>query len=131
MFLHLLCHSVHGGRAPVQGGSCPEGSLSRGGSLSVGGLCRVGSLSRGVGALSRVVSVQGGLCQGDPPPHAVKSGSYASYWNSFLFSEISSKYGVSTPFPCCGGPSHGILDLSLKTFHAWERQANGKRSIVR
>ena len=72
MFLHLLCHSVHGGRAPVQGGSCPEGSLSRGGSLSVGGLCRVGSLSRGVGALSRVVSVQGGLCQGDPPPPCSK-----------------------------------------------------------
>ena len=43
---------------------------------------------------SRVVSVQGasiqgGLCQGDPPGHRptdmVKSGQYASYWNAFLF----------------------------------------------
>ena len=46
---------------------CPRGG--------VGGLCPGESLSRGV-------SVQGVLCQGDPP--TVKGGQYASYWDAFL-----------------------------------------------
>ena len=42
-----------------------------GGSLSRKGLCPGGG------------SVQGGLCQGDPP-HTVTCGRYASYWNAFF-----------------------------------------------
>ena len=45
------------------------------------------------------ISVQGGLCQGDPPPRTVACGRYASYWNAFLFicktcksSTVSLKY---------------------------------------
>ena len=58
----------------VQGGFCPEGSLS--GGLCPGGLCpgvslsREVSLSRGVSVwedLCSGISVQGGLCQGNPP----------------------------------------------------------------
>ena len=45
-----------------------------------GSLSKWGSLSRG--SLSREVSVQGGLCKGDP--HIVTNGRYASYLNAFL-----------------------------------------------
>ena len=45
-------------RTPVQTGLCKGG-------LCPGGLCPVGLFPGG--SLSREVSVQGGLCQGDPP----------------------------------------------------------------
>ena len=93
--------SVQGrGSLSKQGGLCPgEGSLSRGGvsvqgrsfcpgeMVSVQGVSAQGeSLSRGSlsrGVSLQGVSVQGGLCQEDPP-HMVKSGRYASYWNAHL-----------------------------------------------
>ena len=77
---------------PVQGVS--EGSLSKVGSLSRGvsvqGVSVQGSL-RGLcpqrvlcwGGLCQGVSIQGGLCHGNP--RTVTSGWYASHWNAFLF----------------------------------------------
>ena len=72
------CLSVHGG------GSASRGSASRGG-LPLEGCC----LQRGVCIHGAGVCLRGGL---DRPAHPrkQKSGRYASYWNAFLFSKISS-----------------------------------------
>ena len=97
MFLHLSM-IVFTGRSLSRGVSVQGVSLSRG-CLCPGSLCPGGFLYRG--ALSRRVSVQGGLCpvgslSGDLCPvgslsgglclgvrHTVTCGWYASYWNAF------------------------------------------------
>ena len=80
MFLHL---SV----ILVTGGLCSSMYHS---SHDQGGLCLGGSMSRRF--YVQGVSVQGGLL-GTPPqtetPRTVTSGQYASYWNAFLFIQIS------------------------------------------
>ena len=68
----------------VQGGLCPGRFLSRG-SLS-GDLCPGRSLSREVSIQG--VSFRGSLSRGSlpgTPPHTVKGGRNAFYWNAFLF----------------------------------------------
>ena len=58
--------------------------LSVRGGISVQGVSvRVGCLRPGESLSGWGVSVQGGLCQGDPPVR-VTCGRYASYWNAFL-----------------------------------------------
>ena len=96
-------------RGLCPGGFCPRGLSPEGVSVQGGGHLSRGVFSRGVfvqraslsgdvsvwgGSLSRAVSVQrmggwvvfsvwGGSLSGRPP-HMVKSGRYASYWNAFL-----------------------------------------------
>ena len=82
-----VCHSVHRGglcRGSLLGGLCP-GGLCPGG-VSYQGVSRRGLCPGGVSVWG--VSVQGGPCQGDSPPHTVKSGWYASYWNAILYSSV-------------------------------------------
>ena len=69
-------------------GSLSGGSLSRGVSVQ-GGLCPGGFCPGGL--CPGVVSVQGGLYQGDP--RTIMSGQYASYWNAFLFGSAFSNHG--------------------------------------
>ena len=73
MFLHLSVILFTGGGVSAKGRS-----LSRGWGVSVRGGSVQGDLCPGE------VSVEGGICQGDHP-RTVKSGRYASYWNTFLF----------------------------------------------
>ena len=75
----------------VQGGFCPEGSLSRGplsrGVSVQGGLCPGRYLCPG-GSLSGRISVRGSLSRGvfvRETPQMVMCRRYASYWNAFLF----------------------------------------------
>ena len=89
-----MCASLCGGGSLCQGRSLSRGSLSR------YGLCQEGVSVRGVSvqgvsvqggasvkgvSVQREVSVHGGDLSGRPH-RTVKSGLYASYWNTFLLS---------------------------------------------
>ena len=108
--------SVPGGLCPTGGvgGLCPEVSVQGvlcPGDLCLGGLCPTGgSLSK------RGLSVQRGLCHGDP--RAVTSGRYASYWNAFLFTYLAflSLMGVH----CI----HHYVNIELLSIKVKNRQAH-------
>ena len=94
--------SLSRGRVSVQGKGfclgdlCPggvsvqRGSLSKGVSVQREDLCPGEGLCPGGGSLSRVGSLSGGVSVRDPPPHrTVTCGRYASYWNAFLYLNVS------------------------------------------